>query len=577
MKLNESPSFESAAFAVPEHWHQIDWLRVNQTVRGLQIRIAKATQEGDWRRVKALQRFLIQSFSARAIAVRRVTENRGKRTAGVDGETWSTPDAKWHAIQQLTQRGYRPQPLRRVYIPKANGKQRPLGIPTMLDRTMQALHLLALEPVAETRADKNSYGFRRERSTADAIDQLFKLLARKGAAQWVLEADIQGCFDHISHAWLEAHVPMDKAILHKWLKAGYVESNKLFATEAGTPQGGIISPTLANVALDGLEVELEQRFAPSDYTRRRTRVTLVRYADDFVITGSSKELLENEVKPFVEAFLAERGLRLSQEKTRVTHIDEGFDFLGTHVRKYNGKLLIKPAAKNVKAFMDKVREIIRTHPTATQENLIRLLNPIIRGWANYHRGIVSKAVFRKVDSDIWLALWRWARRRHTRKGRQWIARRYFRVIGGERWVFCGDVLGRDGKKHPFRLFKAGLVRIVRHVKIRFGVNPFDPKDDEYFAARKRARMLRRLEYRKHLERVWRKQDGKCPVCGETFDGVGGWHVHHQQLRSEGGTNHEKNLILLHANCHRQVHNPRKLSWLSPRMVAGSRKGAVPEA
>jgi len=567
MKPND-PSSRSAASAMPEHWHQLDWCWVNRTVRGLQIRIAKATEAGDWRRVKALQRFLIQSFAARALSVRRVTENRGKRTAGVDKETWSTPETKWHAIQRLKQRGYRPQPLRRVYIPKANGKLRPLGIPTMLDRAQQALHLLALEPVAETLADKNSYGFRRERSTADAIDQLFKLLARKGAAQWVLEADIEGCFDHISHTWLEAHVPMDKAVLHKWLKAGYVESNKLFATTAGTPQGGIISPTLANMALDGLEVELERRFAPSDYARRRTRVTLVRYADDFVITGSSKELLEDEVRPFVESFLGERGLRLSKEKTHVTHIDKGFDFLGANVRKYRGKLLIRPSAKNVKAFMRKVREIIRVNPTAKQENLIGLLNPVIRGWANYHRGIVAKETFRKVDSDIWSALWRWARRRHKRKGRRWIAKRYWRAIGGQRWVFCADVIQKDGGTHCTRLFKAGLVRIVRHVKLRFDVNPFDPKDDEYFAQRKRTRMLRRLEDRAHLKRVWLQQNGHCPVCGEVFDGEGGWHVHHQHLRSEGGTDAVRNLVMLHPNCHRQVHNPQVIARLRNLTVAG---------
>lgn len=569
MKPSEILSPGSAASTVEEHWHRIDWCAVNQAVRGLQVRIAKATQAGDWRRVRALQRFLVQSFSGKALSVRRVTENRGKRTAGVDGETWSTPSAKWHAIQQLKQRGYRPQPLRRVYIPKSNGKLRPLGIPTMLDRAMQALHLLALEPVAETRADKNSYGFRRERSTADAIDQLFKLLARKGAAPWILEADIEGCFDHISHSWLEAHVPMDKAVLHKWLKAGYVESNKLFATEAGTPQGGIISPTLANIALDGLEAALEKRFAPSDYARRRTRVTLVRYADDFVITGSSQELLESEVKPFVEEFLNERGLRFSKEKTRVTHIDDGFDFLGTNVRKYSGKLLIRPSRKNVKAFLKKVRELIRAHPTATQENLIGLLNPVIRGWANYHRGIVAKEVFRKVDSDIWSALWRWARRRHTRKGRRWIAKRYWHAIGGRKWVFCTDVIHGDGKKNKIRLFNASLVKIVRHVKARFDVNVFDPKDDEYFAQRKRAKMLRRLEDRAHLKRVWLQQHGQCPACGEVFDGEGGWHVHHRHLRSEGGTNVTENLVMLHPTCHRQVHSPQVIARLKNLIVAGN--------
>jgi RNA-directed DNA polymerase len=235
---------ESASSREPQDWHAIDWHRVEQFVRTTQQRIAKATLEKDWRRVKALQRSLIHSFSARALAVRRVTENQGKRTAGVDRQLWDSPALKRAAIGRLKQqRGYRPKPLRRVYIPKANGKERPLGIPTMLDRAMQALHLLGLEPVAETTSDPNSYGFRRNRSTADAMGQIFVTTSQKTAASWVLEADIRGCFDHINHEWLVRHVPMNKAILRKWLKAGVVHRGRLSPTEEGTPQGGIISPT----------------------------------------------------------------------------------------------------------------------------------------------------------------------------------------------------------------------------------------------------------------------------------------------------------------------------------------------
>ncbi|WP_269059620.1 group II intron reverse transcriptase/maturase [Methylomonas sp. LL1] len=357
----------------------------------------KAIQEGRWGKVKALQWLLIHSFSGKAIAVKRVTENKGKKTSGVDGKTWSTPKAKSQAMLSLRRRGYQPLPLRRVYIPKSNGKERPLGIPTMKDRAMQALYRLALEPVSETTADPNSYGFRPERSTVDAREQCFTVLSRAYAPQWILEGDIKGCFDNISHQWMLENIPMDKSILQKWLKAGYVYQNKLFPTEAGTPQGGIISPTLSNMTLDGLETLLMNRFALSNRTGRfshgmaaRHQVNLVRYADDFIITSRSKELLESEIRPMVENFLHERGLLLSAEKTKITHIDEGFDFLGWNVRKYKGKLLIKPAKKNVKAFLDEIRATVKANNQAKQTNLIRLLNPKIRGWANYHKAAVAK-------------------------------------------------------------------------------------------------------------------------------------------------------------------------------------------
>ncbi len=349
------------------HWEQLDWPQCERHVRRLQARIVKATREGRWGKVKALQRLLTHSFTAKALAVKRVTENQGSKTPGVDRVIWRTPAAKSKAIGSLQRRGYRPQPLRRVYIPKANGKLRPLGIPTMKDRAMQASYLLALVPVAETTADKNSYGFRPERSTADAIEQCFKALSLKTSAQWVLEGDIKGCFDHISHHWMLQHVPTDATVLQKWLAAGYIENRTLFPTEAGTPQGGIISPTLANLVLDGLERLLGQTFRVKKVAGKvqSPKINLIRYADDFIITGATRDVLENEVRPLVEQFLCERGLQLSPEKTCITHIEEGFDFLGQHLRKFGGALLVQPSKRNTHAFLEKVREIIDANKSAS--------------------------------------------------------------------------------------------------------------------------------------------------------------------------------------------------------------------
>ena len=550
---------ESMACALPHrevNWNAIDWREVNRNVRRLQVRIVKATQEGRWGKVKALQRLLTHSYSGKALAVRRVTENQGKRTPGVDGETWDTPAKKAAGMQRMRQRGYRPKPLRRIYLPKSSDptKKRPLGIPTMLDRAMQALYLLAIEPIAETQADPNSYGFRKERSTADAIEQCFLVLrGRPGAPEWILEGDIRACFDQISHDWLLAHVPMDTMILRKWLKAGYIEKDVFHATQAGTPQGGIISPALANLALDGLEKALIERFRPANSRKRCTGLHFVRYADDWIVTARSREMLAEQIQPVIAAFLRERGLELSPKKTHIRHITEGFDFLGQNIRKYNGKLIIKPSKKNRKALLKRIRGTIRANRMATAGRLIMQLNPILQGWANYHRHVCSKRTFSYVDCQTFKAIWRWARRRHPNKGAKWVKKKYFTTVGKRHWVFYGKVKRQNDRNELVHLLSISDIPIRRLIKIRGAANPFDPQWEAYFDARTKSKMMYSLKGSRQLLNLWNNQSGRCPLCRQLITLETLWHVHHITWRSLGGSDTISNLQLLHPTCHSQIH------------------------
>jgi RNA-directed DNA polymerase len=532
-------------------WHGVDWRRAIRYVRRLQVRIVKAVKEGKWRLVKALQRLLSHSVSGRLLAVRRVTENRGKKTPGVDGIVWDTPEKKMNAVQRLLQRRYRAAPLRRIYIPKKNGKKRPLGIPTLFDRAQQALCKLGLEPVAECTGDTNSYGFRPERSAHDAAEQVFNALRLKSSAQWILEGDIKACFDEISHNWMLKNIPTQKRTLRKWLKAGYMEKNVFHDTEKGTPQGGIASPLLANMCLDGLEACVVNNITE----KRQHKVNVVRYADDFIITGDSKEWLEQVAKPRVIRFLVERGLRLSEEKTHITHVTKGFDFLGWNIRKYpNGKLLIKPSESSIKTLAEKTGEILRNNRQAKTTNLLKQLNPIIRGWAHYHKHAVAKLVFQRVDTFIFKQLWHWAKRRHPRKPSHWVKDQYFKTVGGNHWVFTGV----DDQGDPIRLFKADLVPVTRHVKIQGEANPYDPDWENYFEQRYLQKWKCRKWGKTKLRSIWKQQGGFCPMCSQGFNGDTSIHTHHIIERCKGGDDNLDNLVLLHPNCHRQVHHLMKL-------------------
>ena len=419
---------------------------------------------------------------------------------------------------------------------------------------MQALYLLGLDPIGETTADANSYGFRSQRGCADALDQCHKLLRNNHSASWILEGDIKACFDRISHDWLMTHIPMDKVILQQWLQAGFLEKNVFFATTEGTPQGGIASPALANATLDGLEARRAERFGATRRQRQRNKVHLVRYADDFVITGTSKELLRNEVQPLVAHFLSERGLELSHEKTSITPIEDGFDFLGQNVRRYGTKLLLKPSRKNVRAFLNQIDDLIQHgggHLTAGQ--LIECLNPKVRGWALYHRHASSKQTFAHVDNVILKKLWRWARRRHRHKSTTWLKAKYFSRAGDGSWAFRGTTTDREGGKRAVVLFRALSLDIRRHVKVRGEANPYDPSWELYFEERLAAQMASTLTGRGTARYLWLEQKGKCLACGQPLTLEAGWHTHHLLWRTHGGDRGVDNLVLLHPNCHRQVH------------------------
>lgn len=459
-------------------WENIDWKEAEDNVNRLQVRIAKATKERKWNLVKRLQYLLTHSFYAKALAVRTVTQNKGKRTAGVDDEIWSTPAVKMKAVLSLTDKRYKAKPLRRIFIPKpGKDTKRPLSIPTMYDRAMQALYAMALSPTTETLADSMSFGFRKYRSAHDAHAYAFLVLRDKKAAKWILEADIKGCFDNLSHEWLIEHIPMDKSVLKQFLKAGFIFNRHLFPSDRGTPQGGIISPLLANMALDGIEEMLSEAFwkCPRGKINKQQcntrKVSFARYADDLIISADSKELAAS-IKEMLTDFLKPRGLELSEEKTKITHIDDGFDFLGWNFRKYNGKLLIKPSKESIKRLNEKVGNLIRKGAAWTQDDLIMKINPIIRGWANYHQHAISKQIFENQDNTLWNQLNRWARRRHPDKPVKWIQRRYWHKDGNRNWVF---------ETKDSRLISLARIPITRYRMSAFNKNPY--LDREYFERR----------------------------------------------------------------------------------------------
>jgi RNA-directed DNA polymerase len=459
----------SALINNPELWNSLDWTAIHAEVRRLQLRIAKAVKEKRWNKVKTLQRILSRSLAAKLWAVKRVTTNKGKRTPGIDGIRWRTNRQKVEAVLRLQRRGYRAQPLRRIYIRKKNGKKRPLSIPTMMDRAMQCLYKLALAPVAETTADPNSYGFREGRCCHDAIQAAFNALSKPNSATWVLEGDIEGCYDNLSHPWMMEHIPMDKKILSMWLNAGYVENKRLYPNRKGAPQGGIISPMLSNMVLDGLEALIKK------LRRRGYRINFIRYADDFIITGISRKILEELVKPAVEAFLAERGLKLSQEKTKITHITEGFTFLGQTFRKQGGKLHITPSKEAIQSVRQKLGDLMRKHVASPAPALIKALNQTLRGWGNYHKHVVSSEAFSYIDTYVFEQLWRMLHKRHPKKSKSWLIKRYWSATD-RKYQFSVRHKTVDRCEKVYTVIRLCSLPRSRFVKIKADANPYDKED-----------------------------------------------------------------------------------------------------
>lgn len=461
-------------------WETIDWKNAEKQVNRIQVRIAKAATIGDKNKIKRLQYLLTHSYYAKALAVKKVTSNKGKNTSGVDKKLWSTSASKMKATLSLTNKRYRARPLRRVFIEKkGKKKKRPLGIPTMYDRTMQTLYALSLEPIAEVTGDNISFGFRKGRSAKDACEQIFCVLARKCSPQWILEGDIKGCFDNINHKWLIENIPMDKRVMKQFLKSGFIYKGTLFPTENGSPQGGAISSIYANMTLDGLEKLIQNKYHRNtkgnieNHYRAKTKVNLVRYADDFIITANSKEIA-GELKILVSEFLKDRGLELSKEKTTITHINDGFDFLGWTFRKFKDKLIIKPSKGSIKRLIRKLSTIILKEGKAhRQEDLIRRLNSIIRGWTNYHKHVVASQSFSYVNNILYLLLQRWAKHRHPNKSGWWRLNKYWHAKNGKPWLFMAD---------NNSLINLKTIDIRRHLKLQISKNPFI--DEKYFIKRR---------------------------------------------------------------------------------------------
>lgn len=526
-------------------FNSIDWYKCHKEVAKLQEKVVVAYMRKDKVKVIKYQELIIKSFAARALAVRKVVTNRGKNTPGIDKEKWDTAKQRMDAIIKLKETNYIAKPLKRVYILKENGSKRPLGIPCMYDRAVQALYALSLDPIAECTSDSKSYGFRKHRSCLDAIKYIHNILSKGYSPRYILEGDIKGFFDNISHDWILKNIPMNKKVLKQFLEAGFIELDKLNETTTGVPQGGIISPIIANMVLNGLEEAIKNsvRKLKGGITKQKTNV--VRYADDFIVTCVSKEIITENIIPAITEFLQIRGVKLNMEKTRITTIDKGFDFLGFNIRKYNNnnieKLLTKPSKKSITKFKRNISYLIKKYNNLDGVRLTLLLNPVIRGWGNYYSSGASKEIFTQMDHYIWSCLWKWTKRKNPNMGTKKRKSLYFKEVKGRDWLFP--------KEKDTHLITMAKIPIIRHKLVSNDKNPYLSENYDYYEKRN---IKKHLDFNTLKRKLYLKTKGLCLVCNTPLDPNQELDVHHILAKKEGGADNIKNLLLIHTTCHKQI-------------------------
>lgn len=558
----------NSSMAIATSWESIHWKKMNATVTKLRGKIYKAKKRNKIKLVRRFQDRLLRSKANILLSIRKVTSiNVGKRTPGLDKILIKTNKERWELFNDICQLKRSDwtsiaKPTKRIYIPKPNGKLRPLGIPSIMDRVIQNIVKNALEPEWEALFESCSYGFRPSRSCHDALTRIFNITARQKTRLWVLDADIKGCFDNIDHNLLLETLDdfPAKEVIKAWLKAGYCEfpSEEIFETSQGTPQGGVISPLLANIALHGMEKVLGiKTVSTTGHNYGSNKFSLVRYADDFIVFARTKEECE-EAKRVLDEWLKKRGLEFAPEKVSIRHLSEGIKFLGCSVRLYgktNPTLLIKPHPEKVKAFRARLREIWLKKKGRAPLEVVTELNPIIRGWANYYNPFVSSEVFAGLDHFMWHRAWRYAKRRHPNKSHKWIAKKYFgREIGSSRdkWRFYAEV----NKGSRIFLIKFSNFKIRRHVGVKNLMCPDDlsKKSQMYWEKRNANKQYRKWGAYESRLKLSKKQYHICPICMESLYNDEELHVHHIKAKKDGGKDTYGNLVILHELCHRQIHS-----------------------